>query len=311
MTPVTQSNSPQLARPPAITASDLRGVKGSQRINEAVGLPLSQADRAVKFNGSLDYKLDTVGISKENLAKAISMAVQSGKVDLNVAPAVFNARTGSQVGSDVLAISKELNIKTDKKSVKQLIAEIGDKTVGSKAGQVMLPTTLLNSLGAVSLAAVASEGEGKLNALGIKASYAFNGGVLEMNLVGNDKTGLKAGVTGRLTASSGNTSATIEGRANTRGGTAAKATVTTGSQDSSASVDASVSSIQGEPKSKFELTGQTTIGKTPVQGSVNVTDSGKGASFGAGVKITPGDFNVTAEFTPRAFEVRVGFSKSF
>ena len=293
MTPVTQSNSPQLSRPPAATASDLQGLKGSQRINEAVGLPLSQANRALKFNGSLDYKLDTVGISKENLAKAISMAVQSGKVDLNVAPAVFNARTGSQVGSDVLAVAKEFGINTDGKSVKQLISVIGTKTAGSKPGQVMLPTRLLNGLGAVSLAAVvASDGQDSLNVLGITGPFTFSKvGELEMKLTGNGKDGLKGVFAGRLTVPSGN----VEVRAATQGGTAAKLRVQTGDKNNSAAVELSTSSIPGEPKLTGEVTGQIKIGNTPFEGSVKLTDSGKGLNVGATVKVTLSPFSITGQ----------------
>jgi hypothetical protein len=276
----------------------LSRVSDTRSLNQAVGLPLDAARRALRFNGSLNYKVDTAGISKQNLAKAISVAVQSGKVDLNVSPAVFNARTGSQVGSEVEAIAKGLNVKTDRKSVKQLIAEIGDKTAGSKSGQVNLPDKVLNGLGAVSFAALVSEGEGKLNALGIKTTLAFQGGELRVAFLGGDKTGEKIEFAGKITAASGDTTGSVEGRVNSQGGVATKVSGETIGNNIRAKVEASASSIQGEPLTKFTAEVGAVFGNLLLKADASISNTGKGANVGYGASASMGPFSAGVNVTP-------------
>lgn len=279
-------------------AGKLGSVSGSQSLKDAAGIPLAQARRSLQLNGSLDLKIDISGISKKNLANAISAAVQGGKVDLNVSPAVFNARTSSRVGTEVEAVAKELNIKTDRKSVKQLIAEIGDKTANSKAGQVMLPDKLLNGLGAISLAALVSEGEGKLNALGIKSTYAFKGGELRVELKGGDKTGEKIEFAGKVTAASGDITGSIEGRVNSQGGTAAKVSVKTTGRDATAEAEASFSSIRGEPSVKVAANIGATFGNLLLKADVSLSNTGKGTAVGFNGTATVGPVTGGIEFRP-------------
>ena len=174
------------------------------------------------MTGSLNYSVNAKDISRATLGKVITAAVQSGKIDLNVSPAVFNTRTGSTAGTEILAIAKGLNVKTDGKSVKQLIAEIGNKTVESKGSLTVLPDSVAKSLGAVSLQALVSSGDGKLNALGVAIESNFNGGKLSIEAKGVDKVGLQFEAVGTLQAKQGDTTASVEGRVNTRGGTTVK-----------------------------------------------------------------------------------------
>lgn len=197
-------------------------ISSTQSLNQAVGLPLDLAKRSLAMTGSLNYKIDTVGIGQATLAKAITTAAQSGKIDFNVSPAVFDARTASKAGSEVESYAKGPNIKTDKQSVKQLIAAIGDKTAGSAGNSVALAGKILKTLGGVTLAALVSTEDPKLMALGVKLSTKFDGRELRIEVKDNDKTGLKSEFVGKVVTGNGSLNATVDRRINTQGGTAVK-----------------------------------------------------------------------------------------
>ena len=228
-----------------------------------------------------------------------------------MSPSVFNARTSSRVGTDILAVAKELKVKTDGKSVKQLIAEIGDKTVGSKAGQVMLPDKLVNGLGAISLAALVSEGEGKLNALGVKATYGFTGGELRIELKGGDKTGEKIEFAGKLTAESGKTSGSIEGKINSQGGTSAKVSAKTVENNITAEGTASISSIRGEPSLKLTAEVAASFGSFLLKAGVSASNTSKGTSTAVNGSVRRGDVEFSGKSSREESRVEVGFTKDF
>ena len=56
------------------SAARLPVISSTQSLNQAVGLPLDLAKRSLAMTGSLNYKIDTVGIGQATLAKAITTA---------------------------------------------------------------------------------------------------------------------------------------------------------------------------------------------------------------------------------------------
>ena len=214
---------------------------------------------------------------------------------------MFDARTGSKAGSEVESYAKGLNIKTDKRSVKQLIAAIGDKTAGSAGNSVALPGKILKSLGGVALAALVSTDDPKLIALGITLSTNFEGGQLRFVVKGNEKTGPNSEFAGKVVvAKSGDSSATIEGRISTQGRAAAKVSLQANGNGSKAEINAALSSIQGEPSFKADATFGLSLGAALLQGSVSSSSKANGTlNTEAGLSIKSGDFKLGVDFTPK------------
>ena len=235
-------------------------ISSTQSLNQAVGLPLDMAKRSLASTGSLNYKINTLGIGQATLDKAITTAAQSGKIDFNVPPAVFDARTGSKAGSEIESYAKGLNIKTDRQSVKQVIAAIGDKTARSVGNLVALPGKILKNPSGVALAALVSTEDPKLAALGVKLSTKFDVDELRIEVKGDDKIGLKSEFAGKVGTGNGGLNATIDARINTLDRAAGKVSLQANGNGLKAEINAALSSVQGEPSFKADATFGLSLG---------------------------------------------------
>ena len=293
------------------SAARLPVISSTQSLNQAVGLPLDLAKRSLAMTGSLNYKIDTVGIGQATLAKAITTAAQSGKIDFNVSPAVFDARTGSKAGSEVESYAKGLNIKTDKRSVKQLIAAIGDKTAGSAGNSVALPGKILKSLGGVALAALVSTDDPKLIDLGVKLSTNFEGGQLRFVVKGNEKTGPNSEFAGTVFTGNSSLKATVDARFNTQGRSAVKVSLQANGNGSKAEINAALSSIQGEPSFKADATFGLSLGAALLQGNVAYSNAKGALGAEAGLSINSGACKVGVDFNSKEVKASVSCSESY